>query len=115
MSESHNGAAPLWNAYTDLRHRDYAPIDFTELAALRSRSGISPASTIVFYGYGAYLGFWLMKRYGHDRVLLMDGPRDRSERAGYQWTAEKPTITATSSSSRPRTQPWSRRARWYRS
>lgn len=30
-----------------------------ELQALLSSSGISPSSTIVFYGYGAYLGFRL--------------------------------------------------------
>lgn len=92
----HIPGAVLWNAYTDLRHRDYAAIDSTELAALLSRSGISPASTIVFYGYGAYLGFWLMKRYGHNRVLLMDGPRNGLKPAEYGWIAEKPTITASS-------------------
>jgi thiosulfate/3-mercaptopyruvate sulfurtransferase len=92
----HIPGAALWNAYADLRHRDYAPITSTELAALLSRSGISPASTIVFYGYGTYLGFWLMKRYGDDRVLLMDGSRERWERAGYQLTAEKPTTVAAS-------------------
>jgi 3-mercaptopyruvate sulfurtransferase SseA len=48
-----------------------------ELEAVLSRSGISPQSTIVSYGYGAYLGLWLMKCYRHDRVLLMHGPRER--------------------------------------
>jgi thiosulfate/3-mercaptopyruvate sulfurtransferase len=89
----HISGAILWNAYTDLRRPDYTPIDPAELTALLSSSGISPASTIVFYGYGAYLGFWLMKRYSHDRVLLMDGPRERWERARMPWSLERPATT----------------------
>lgn len=92
----HIPGAVLWNAYTDLRHPDYTPIDAAELEALLSRSGISPATTVVFYGYGTYLAFWLMKRYGHDRVLLMDGPRERWEQAGHRWSVETPAITASS-------------------
>jgi thiosulfate/3-mercaptopyruvate sulfurtransferase len=44
----------------------------------------------VLYGYGAYLGFWLMKSIGHERVLLMDGPRERWEQAGYGWSRQVP-------------------------
>lgn len=90
----HIPGAILWNAYTDLRYPDYTPIGSAEMAALLSSSGISPSSTIVFYGYGTYLGFWLMKRYGHDRVLAMDGPRERWAHAGQRWSAQKPTVTA---------------------
>lgn len=88
----HIPGAVMWNAYSDLRRPDYTPITSAELADLLSRSGIDRSSTIVLYGYGAYLGFWLMKRCGHKRVLLMDGPRDRWEQAGYRWTQEiRPT------------------------
>jgi thiosulfate/3-mercaptopyruvate sulfurtransferase len=86
----HIPGAVLWNAYSDLRHPDYAAITRSELATLLTRSGISPSSTIVLYGYGAYLGFWLMKSIGHERVLLMDGPRERWERDGYSWTRQVP-------------------------
>ncbi|MDQ2897166.1 MAG: sulfurtransferase [Actinomycetota bacterium] len=92
----HIPGAVLWNAYTDLRHADYTPIDAAELEAVLSRSGISRQSTIVLYGYGAYLGFWLMKCYRHDRVLMMDGPRERWARAGYQWSVEPALITGSS-------------------
>jgi thiosulfate/3-mercaptopyruvate sulfurtransferase len=84
----HIPGAVLWNAYSDLRGPDYSPIAPVELADLLSRSGIDRSTTIVLYGYGAYLGFWLMKRIGHERVALMDGPRERWEQAGYRWTAE---------------------------
>ena len=76
----------LWNAYSDLRRPDYSPVASDELVSLLSRSGIERSSTIVLYGYGAYLGFWLMTRIGHERVLLMDGPRERWEQAGHRWT-----------------------------
>jgi thiosulfate/3-mercaptopyruvate sulfurtransferase len=61
-----------------------------------SRSGISQSSTIVLYGYGAYLGFWLMKCYRHDHVLWMDGPRGRWDRTGHQWSVEPGLTTASS-------------------
>ena len=78
----------LWNAYSDLRRPDYNPVASDELVSLLSRSGIERSSTNVLYGYGAYLGIWLMKRIGHERVLLMDGPRERWGQAGHAWTGE---------------------------
>ncbi|MGZ4284061.1 MAG: sulfurtransferase [Solirubrobacteraceae bacterium] len=86
----HIPGAVLWNAYSDLRGPDYSPVTSAELARLLSRSGIERSSTIVLYGYGAYLGFWLMKSIGHERVLLMDGPRERWERAGCSLTRQVP-------------------------
>jgi thiosulfate/3-mercaptopyruvate sulfurtransferase len=88
--EGHIPGAVLWNAYSDLRWPDYSPVTSVELAHLLSRSGIEPSTMIVLYGYGAYLGFWLMKSIGHERVLLMDGPRERWKRAGYSWTRQGP-------------------------
>jgi thiosulfate/3-mercaptopyruvate sulfurtransferase len=84
----HIPGAVLWNAYSDLRRPDYSPVASDELVSLLSRSGIEPSNTIVLYGYGAYLGFWLMKSIGHERVALMDGPRERWEQAGYRWTRQ---------------------------
>jgi thiosulfate/3-mercaptopyruvate sulfurtransferase len=86
--EGHIPGAALWNAYGDLRHPDYTPIDSTGLASLLSESGVTPEMTVVFYGYGQYLGFWLMKRHGHSEVRLMDGPRDRWAAAGNRWSTE---------------------------
>src|SRR5579863_8992072 len=60
-AQGHIPGAVLWNAYTDLHHADYSPLDRGEFEELLSRSGLTSNSTIVFYGYGHYLGFWLMK------------------------------------------------------
>ena len=82
----HLPGAVLWDAYVDLRHPDYTPIDPDELDALLSTSGVTPESTVVFYGYAPYLGLWLMDRQGHERIRLMDGPRERWAEAGYSWS-----------------------------
>src|SRR5437870_738928 len=59
--QGHIPGAVLWNAYTDLHHADYSPLDRREFEELLSKSGLAPNDTIVFYGYGPYLGFWLVK------------------------------------------------------
>ena len=86
----HLPGAVLWDAYVDLRHPDYTPIDPDELDALLSTSGVTPESTVVFYGYAPYLGFWLMGCQGHERIRLMDGPRERWAEAGYSWSTAAP-------------------------
>lgn len=87
----HIPGAVLWNAYTDLRHADYRPLNAAELRDLLCRSGVTPDMTIVFYGYGAHLGFWLLKSYGHDRVRLMDGSRERWKSTGQNWSTDVAT------------------------
>lgn len=91
----HVPGALLWDAYSDLRHPNYIPIDAADFAALASRSGLTHATTVVFYGYAAHLGFWLMKRYGHATVRLMDGSRDRWALAGHPWSTETPMPPAS--------------------
>src|SRR6202171_3369341 len=69
----HIPGAVLWNAYTDLRHSDYRPVSAAELRDLLRKSGVTPDMTVVFYGYGAHLGFWLLKSHGHGQARVMDG------------------------------------------
>jgi len=88
--DGHIPGAMLWNAYTDLRHADYLPVSAAELQDLLRKSGVTPETTVVFYGYGAHLGFWLLKSYGHDRVGLLDGSRDQWTAAGQRWSCEVP-------------------------
>lgn len=90
----HIPGAVLWNAYADLRHRDFRRIDRRETEELLARSGISRETTVVTYGYGAHLGYWLLRSVGHERVHLMDGPRDRWVRAGFNWSADAPSHAA---------------------
>jgi 3-mercaptopyruvate sulfurtransferase SseA len=63
--DGHIPGAILWDAYVDLRHADYTPVDESEFGELLSRSGVTPETTVAFYGYAPYLGFWLMRRHGH--------------------------------------------------
>ena len=53
-------------------------------------------TTVVFYGYGAHLGFWLMKSHGHDDVRLMDGPREQWLRTGRRWSLDVPELAPAS-------------------
>ena len=93
--EGHIPEAVLWNAYTDLRHPDYTPASSSEFQRLLSRSGITPDMSVVFYGYAPHLGFWLMRAHGHERVHMMDGPRDQWSAAGHAWSTDVPAIAET--------------------
>ena len=94
--QGHIPGAVLWNAYADLHHADYSPLDSREFEDLLSRSGLTPNDTIVFYGYGHYLGFWLMKAYGHEHALVMKGTREGWRNAGRTWTTDLPRpVTST--------------------
>ena len=87
----HISGAKLWNIYTDLRRPDYRPIERAELERLASSSGLSRQTTVVFYGYGAYLGYWLLKSYGHDDVRQMDGPREQWLTTRHEWSRDEPS------------------------
>jgi thiosulfate/3-mercaptopyruvate sulfurtransferase len=91
----HIPGAVFWNAYGDLRPVEYRPLDPSGFADLLARSGIAPETTVVFYGYGAYLGYWLMRSYGHSRACLMDGPRERWLQEGRGWSTEVAAPTPT--------------------
>jgi thiosulfate/3-mercaptopyruvate sulfurtransferase len=86
----HISDAVLWNAYSDLRDSDYRPIGRAELERLLSRSGITPETTLVFYGYGAALGFWLMKAHNHEDVRMLAGSREQWAQASGQWSTDVP-------------------------
>jgi thiosulfate/3-mercaptopyruvate sulfurtransferase len=86
----HIPGAVLWNAYSDLRDLSYRPISHSQLERLLSRTGITPETTLVFYGYGAVLGFWLMKAHGHRDVRMLAGTRERWAGAGGEWSTDVP-------------------------
>ncbi|HEV1998204.1 MAG TPA: rhodanese-like domain-containing protein [Candidatus Dormibacteraeota bacterium] len=94
-NQGHIPGAVLWNAYTDLRDGQYRTVPPGVFEMVLARSGISPDSTIVFYGYGALLGFWLMKAYGHQDVRILNGNRDEWGKHPGQWSEAVPTPTPT--------------------
>jgi thiosulfate/3-mercaptopyruvate sulfurtransferase len=80
--EWHIDGAVLWNIYADLKDPDYRLVDATAVQRLLARSGIGPDSTVVCYGYGPAMGFWLMKLHGHADVRILDCSRDTWQSAG---------------------------------
>jgi thiosulfate/3-mercaptopyruvate sulfurtransferase len=82
----HIDGAVLWNIYADLKDANYRLMDSAALERLVARSGIGPDSTVVFYGYAAALGLWLMKLYGHPDVRILDCSRDTWRAGGHSWS-----------------------------
>ena len=90
--EGHIPGAVLWNAYADLRDPNYKPVGLAELARLLARSGITPETSVVTYGYSAPLGFWLLRAHGHEDVRMLMGSRDQWTQMGHEWSTDTPTV-----------------------
>jgi len=86
--EGHIDGAVLWSVYRDLKDTNYQLVDKTAIERLVARSGITPRSIVVFYGYAPAMGFWLMKLYGHANVRILDCARERWRDEGRPWTAD---------------------------
>lgn len=87
-----------WQAdLNDPLTRDY--IGAQEFAALLSRFGICPETTVVFYGdknnWFATYAFWAFQLFGHTNVKIMDGGRTK-------WIDENRSLT-TSNAKTPAT------------
>lgn len=88
--QGHIPGAILWNAYKDLRDPDYTPINQDGLDGLLSRTGVTAATVVALYGYAPLLAYWLLDWHGHERIRVMDGPRERWESAGHSWSTDVP-------------------------
>jgi thiosulfate/3-mercaptopyruvate sulfurtransferase len=93
-----------WKAdLQDPVRRDFlGPEAFGELFGSR---GVSNDHTIVLYGdrnnwFAAYT-YWYLKYYGHDKVLLLNGPREKWIADGRPTTAEVPRHPAASFTAQP--------------
>ncbi|HSO96348.1 MAG TPA: rhodanese-like domain-containing protein [Acidimicrobiia bacterium] len=93
--EGHIDGAVLWNVYRDLKDTSYQLVDQAAIEQLVGRSGISPDSRVVFYGYAPAMGFWLMKLYGHTNVGILDCARETWRDQGRPWTTDVNTPIAT--------------------
>ena len=78
--------------------RDY--INAEQFAALLSRHGITPETTVVFYGdknnWWAAYAFWVFQLFGHTKAKVMDGGRLKWEKEGRTMTRDVPSYPATS-------------------
>jgi thiosulfate/3-mercaptopyruvate sulfurtransferase len=88
-----------WHAdLNDPLVRDYvSPEKFAELC---SRNGITPETTCIFYGdksnWWACYALWAFRLFGHTKVKVMDGGRDKWIAEGRPLTREKPSFEKTS-------------------
>ena len=82
----------------DPLRRDY--LDKDGFASLASRIGITPDTTVVFYGdksnWWATYALWVFELFGHTNAKIMDGGRLKWTTENRELTRDKPSITATS-------------------
>ena len=78
--------------------RDY--LDPEHFADLMQRKGISPDTTVVFYGdknnWWATYALWVFQLFGHDNVVVMDGGRIKWESEGREVTQAEPDLPSAS-------------------
>jgi thiosulfate/3-mercaptopyruvate sulfurtransferase len=77
--------------------RDY--VDTEGFARLASRIGITPETTVVFYGdksnWWACYAYWVFSLFGHPDLRVMNGGRDKWKAEGREFTREKPRYEPT--------------------
>ena len=77
--------------------RDYLGKD--QFEKLASRIGITPETTVVFYGdksnWWACYAFWIFQLFGHKNAKILDGGRLKWEKENREMTREKPSYEAT--------------------
>ena len=82
----------------DPLRRDY--LDKSGFEALASRIGITPETTIVFYGdksnWWATYALWVFELFGHTNSRIMDGGRLKWVEEGRELTRDKPSISPSS-------------------
>jgi thiosulfate/3-mercaptopyruvate sulfurtransferase len=74
--------------------RDY--LDPEHFASLMAEKGISPETTVVFYGdrnnWWATYALWVFRLFGHENVKVMDGGRVKWEAEGREMSQEAPSF-----------------------
>jgi thiosulfate/3-mercaptopyruvate sulfurtransferase len=105
-AEAHIPGATGFDWQRDLQDqvkRDFlSPEEFGDLFGSR---GISNDHTVVLYGdrnnwFAAYT-YWYLKYYGHDKVKLVNGPREKWITEGRPTTSEVPSYPATTFTAKP--------------
>jgi thiosulfate/3-mercaptopyruvate sulfurtransferase len=77
--------------------RDY--LDSEKFAALMSKNGISPETTVVFYGnksnWWACYAMWVFHLFGHTNTRIMNGGRDKWVAEGRNLSTDRPSYPKT--------------------
>ena len=88
----------------DQIRRDYITREGFE--ALMSRIGVTPDTTVVFYGdknnWWAAYALWVFQLFGHTHAKIMDGGRLKWEKEGRPMTREVPSYAKTAYTARAR-------------
>lgn len=93
-----------WKAdLQDPVRRDFLSAE--DFGKLLGSKGISNDHTIILYGdrnnwFAAYT-YWYLKYYGHDKVKLLNGPRDKWIAEGRPTTTEVPSYEPTTFNTKP--------------
>jgi len=97
----HIPGAVLWDWKRDMNDpiaRDI--LSKEQLEELLGRSGVTPEATIVLYGdfnnWFAAFAFWILKYYGVDKIVLMNGGRKKWIAEDREVTRDIPTFQRTS-------------------
>jgi thiosulfate/3-mercaptopyruvate sulfurtransferase len=81
----------------DAYMRDY--LDAESFARLMGEKGISPETTVVFYGdknnWWATYALWVFRLFGHDRVKVMDGGRKKWDDERREMSTDVPSYPHT--------------------
>lgn len=84
--------------------RDY--IEQADFEALMGRIGVTPETTVVFYGdksnWWASYAFWVFKLFGHEDARIMNGGRLKWEEEGRDMTRDVPEYEQTTYHANPR-------------
>lgn len=82
------------NDLNDAIRRDY--LDAEQFASLLGKNGISPDTTVVFYGdknnWWATYAFWVFKLFGHEDCRIMDGGRKKWIDEGRELSKDVPSF-----------------------
>ena len=81
----------------DQVRRDY--IEREGFDTLMSRIGVTPDTTVVFYGdksnWWACYAFWVFQLFGHTKAHVMDGGRLKWQKEGRAWSTDTPAYPKT--------------------
>ena len=81
----------------DQLRRDY--IEREGFQALMARIGVTPDTTVVFYGdknnWWACYAFWVFQLFGHTKAHVMDGGRLKWQKEGRGWSTDMPSVPPT--------------------
>lgn len=103
--DAHIPGAVFWNYFVDLLQPNLSMnLEPSAIEKLLARSGIDNDTTVIAYGSypgtGAWI-FWLLKLFGHDKVLVLNGGHQKWVAEGRPVTSDLATFPPTQYHAKP--------------